>query len=371
MVKSKSASRAPSLASITASFVFLSVVVGAVLVFIAIDDRVRAFQAASLRTAVETRAKGLQTAFAQSLYREWINLEPLAVALSTGDARQVQDDLTNLVGRGEVISWAGYARNDGTVEVASNGLLVGASVASRPWFQSGLKGSFAGDAHEAVLLASKLPQLQGGEPLRFLDMATPIAGVGDATAGVLGVHLNLEWAKTQIRQLSEALDIDAVIVNPEGKAVISSIEGEVSNLDLASFRRARAGATGVGLESWPDGKYYYAATLPEATYLTLPKFGWSIIARISADAISQPAKSFSTGLIFNLLLYGLLLLTLLFIVAFIQPFHHLAKNAKSIADGEDVYPYESSRTYELATIGGSLAKLQSQIGEPQGETSDR
>jgi hypothetical protein len=337
--------------------------IGAVIVFNVVDGRMRDYQEASLRTAVETRARGVQTAFAASLYREWTNLEALSRPLAVENPKEVQDDLSTLVGSGHIISWAGYATSDGTVQVASNGLLVGANVGSRPWFHRGLQGSFAGDAHEAVLLAAKLPQPASGEPLHFLDLATPIPGVGGSTAGVLGIHLNLEWAKAQIRQLANVLDIDLFIVNPEGKAVISSVEGEFSNPNLASFRRARSGATGVGLEAWPDGNNYFVATLPEAAYRDLPKFGWSIVARISADSVSQPAKSLSTALVFNLAAFGslLLLLTLLFIVSFIRPFHHLAINAKAVADGEDVYPYESARTSELATIGNALATLQSKV----------
>jgi hypothetical protein len=70
---------------------------------------------------------------------------------------------------------------------------------------------------------------------------------------------------------------------------------------------------------------------------------------------------------FNLAVFGalLLLLTLLFIVSFIRPFHHLALNAKAIANGEDVYPYESARTSELATIGSALATLQAKVSEPE------
>lgn len=366
-----STSKAPSLATVTACFIFLSLLIGTVVVFNAVSDRMRDYQEASLRIAVETRSRGVQTAFAASLYREWANLESLSRPLTVGNPIEVQDDLSMLVGQGHIVSWAGYAENDGTVQVASNGLLVGANVGSRPWFQRGLQGNFAGDAHEAVLLAAKLPQTASGEPLRFLDLATPIPGVGGSTAGVLGVHLNLEWAKAQIRELANALEIDVFIVNPEGSTVISSVDGAFSNLDLASFRRAKSGATGVGLERWPDGKNYFAATLPEATYLNLPKFGWSIVARISAEAGREQAQSLSTGLLFNLATYGALslLLSLLFIVAFIRPFHHLAINAKEIASGADVYPYESARTSELATIGFALATLQGKVIEPEADQS--
>jgi hypothetical protein len=352
---------------VTAGFVVLGLLIGGVIVFNLVNDRMQAYQENGLRTAVETRARGVQMAFAASLHREWTNLESLSQPLAVGNPDEVQDDLSTLVGQGHIISWAGFADTDGVVRIASNGLLVGANVGSRPWFKRGLRGNFAGDAHEAVLLAAKLPQLPDGEPLRFLDLAAPIPGVGGSTAGVLGIHLNLEWAKAQIRQLAEALDIDIFIVNPEGTTVISSVGSEFSNLDVASFRRARSGATGVGLEQWPDGNRYFVATLPEATYLNLPKFGWSILARINAEAVRQPAQSFSSGLMFNMALFGtlLLLLTLLFVISFIRPFHHLAANAKAIADGDDVYPYESKRTSELATIGAALATLQAKVAEPE------
>lgn len=341
--------------------------VGAAIVFNVVNDKVRSFQELSLRTAVETRARGVQTAFAASLYREWANLEILAKSLAVTDPGNIQDDLSTLVGTGQIISWAGYAGNDGGVQVASNGLLAGADVSARPWFQQGLQGDFAGDAHEAVLLASKLPALENGEPLRFLDMAKPIASPSQTAAGVLGLHLNLEWAKTYVKELSQALNVGVFIVNPEGTAVISSEEQSLLNLDLPSLGRARTGATGVSLEVWPDGKNYFVATLPEASYRTLPKFGWSIVAKIDANAIREPASSFSSQLLFNLALLCLflLILTSLFIVSFIRPFHHLANSAKAVADGEDVYPYESYRTSELATIGSAISRMQANMDRPQ------
>ncbi|MDQ1194488.1 cache and HAMP domain-containing protein [Agrobacterium sp. SORGH_AS 787] len=359
-------SRLPSLTLITLGFMLVCLLVGAAIVFNVVNDKVRSFQELSLRTAVETRARGVQTAFAASLYREWANLEILAKSLSATEPANIQDDLSTLVGTGQIISWAGYAGSDGRVQVASNGLLKGEDVSTRPWFQQGLQGDFAGDAHEAVLLASKLPALENGEPLRFLDMAKPIAGADQTVVGVLGLHLNLEWAKTYVEELSNALNVGVSIVNPEGTAVISSEEQSILNLDLPSLGRARTGATGVSLEVWPDGKNYFVATLPEASYRTLPKFGWSIVARIDANAISEPASSFSSQLLFNLAMLCLFLLALtsLFIISFIRPFHHLANSAKAVADGEDVYPYESYRTSELATIGSAISRMQANMDRP-------
>ncbi|WP_245515484.1 cache domain-containing protein [Rhizobium deserti] len=361
MTRSKISSTAPPLSIITLAFVLLSMSVGIALAYKVINDRIQSLQEADLRRAVETRLSGVQTALGQALYREWTGLSALVPPLSSTAPSDLQDELTVLAGRGDIISWAGYASSDGIVRSASNGLLVGASVSARPWFQRGLRGSFAGDAHEAVLLASKLPPSPNGEPVRFLDLATPIKDDMGNVAGVLGIHINLEWAALLIKQLANSLAVDVFIVNPAGEVVISSAQGSYSGLQLASFRKARAGVAGVDIETWPDGQLYYTATLPEASYRDLPKFGWSIVARIGADAAIMPARSLSAGLMFDLAVFGLLLLLLamLFIVAFIQPFRRLAKNAEAIAEGDDVYPYESGRTSELAMIGASLARLQS------------
>ncbi|WP_075293211.1 cache domain-containing protein [Pararhizobium arenae] len=356
--------RSPTLSTLTAMFVLASMFIGLSMAYLVLNERVATFQEGALRLAVQTRLAGLQTAFSQALYREWNNLGPLAERLKSKDPKDLQDELTALVGSGEVISWAGYASSDGIVAVASNGLLVGQSVKARPWFQRGLEGDFAGDAHEAVLLASKLPASPTGEPLRFLDFATPIKDAYGKTTGVLGVHLNLDWAKETIVGIAKALEIDVFVVSPNGTVVISSVQGDFNNLDLASFRRARAGALGAGVERWPDSKTYFSATLTELTYSDLPKFGWGIIGRIGADAAIQPAKTFSTGLIANLVTFGalLLLLTLVFVVIFVRPFNRLAENARAIAAGEDVYPFESDRTRELSIVSAALAKLQCQVG---------
>ncbi len=363
--------RSPTLSTLTAVFVLASMFIGLSVAYLVLNERVATFQEAALTRAVQTRLGGLQTAFSQALYREWNNLGPLAERLKTKDPAELQNELSALVGGGQVISWAGYATNDGTVAVASNGLLVGQSVKTRPWFQRGLEGDFAGDAHEAVLLASKLPAPSSGEPLRFLDFATPIHDAHGKPAGVLGFHLNLAWAKETIVRIAQALEIDVFVVSPDGTAVISSVQGNFSNMDLTSFRRARAGAVGADVERWPDNKTYFSAALPELTYSDLPKFGWGIVGRIGSDAAIQPARSFSTGLIVSLSGFGilLLLLTLVFTVVFIHPFMRLAENARSIAAGEDVYPFESERTRELSIIGAALARLQSQIGGNAGEQS--
>jgi hypothetical protein len=337
-----------------------------VLGYMTLNQRVKAYQENALTVAVETRVRGAQVAFSSSLHREWEGLKAVAQKLDPNNPGQLNQALSLVVGSGETISWAGFAANDGIVKTASNGLLLNASVASRPWFQQGLRGDFAGDVHEAVLLASLLPP-QGTEPRRFLDLASPIKSSNGSVEGVLGYHLNYKWAQRLLREMAASLDVDLFLVNVNGDAVVATDDGVYHSPDLASFRTARTGASGINVETWPDGKSYFTAVLPELDYRDLPRFGWSMIARIDASALAEPSRQFSTGLLWNFAVFGLLLIlmTAAFIVVFIRPFGQLADNATRIAAGDDVYPFESNRTRELGKISSALANLQGKVA-PRG-----
>jgi hypothetical protein len=357
--KKLSADVAPSLQVILSGFVLATTVLSCVAGYYVLTQRVESFQRAGLARAVQTRVTGAQVALGQALQGEWVRLRNAAKQVSLLTPIEIQHRLNAMTDAGSV-SWAGFARSDGTVLAASNGLLVNVDVSSRPWFQRGLEGNFAGDVHEAVLLASKLPQQTRDEPLRFLDMATPIVGAGGVTEGVLGVHLDFTWARRIVQQMADALQVDLFIVNSAGQTVMATVDGRFGALDLPSYRAARAGNASVNVEQWPDGRTYYTATLPERTVDDLPRFGWSVIARIDASGALSGSQDFSRQLIEALVVYAIaiILLTTLFIAIFIRPFGRLARNAMSVAEGSDTYPFESRRTRELAMMSAALSRLQ-------------
>ena len=65
--------------------------------------------------------------------------------------------------------WIGIASTDGTVLAALDDLLVGKSVAARPWFKRGLTEPAIMDVHEAALLAALLPA-RAEEKYQFIDL---------------------------------------------------------------------------------------------------------------------------------------------------------------------------------------------------------
>lgn len=370
----------PSLAFITMAFVLTGAVIGLAMAYVLINERGRAYEAARLTSAVEVRMRGVQTAVAQSLHREWRHLLAVRRKLAVLRPQDLQTQLDTLVGGGSVVSWAGYAQSDGTVAAASGGLLVGESVEQRPWFREGLRGAFAGDAHEALLLAAKLPPQADGAPPQFLDLAAPVLDADGSAIGVLGLHLNVAWAQRLLDELAASMAVDIFVVGADGAVGASSTGEQPPTLDLPSFRMARSGISGSGVETWPDGRTYFTTTVPELSYADLPRFGWNLVARIDGEYAALPARILSRDLMLRLLGFALILalLTVLFIVAFIRPFAELARNAADIAEGRDVYPLESHRTRELGMIGAALARLQSaahpheipHVGENEDRASD-
>ena len=281
-----SVTRAPSLTMAIVGFVALGAALAAVGGAYLVADRGAALRQAALAEAVSVRANGLLLDFARALQQEWRNARIIARDIARRGPSAVRSSLDLVVGDGSRVSWAGIADLGGLVISSSGGLLEGVDVSQRPWFQRGLEGDFAGDVHEAVLLAKLLPKREG-QPRRFLDLATPTRDGNGNVTGVLGLHLDHEWALDHLRESAKALQIDVFLVNREGAVVMATDPSVGSSLDLSSSRAAMAGATLASVETWPDGENYLTTVIPTVAYQDLPSFGWSLIARIDNDAISN------------------------------------------------------------------------------------
>lgn len=121
-------------------------------------------------------------------------LEPMK-KLWQDDPAALRKSLEQLQASFTDFAWIGFAGPDGTVVASTGGLLQGASVAQRPWFRTGLHDITVGDVHEAALLSSLLAQRADGEPHRFVDIALPVRDADGQLIGVLGAHLNWDWAR--------------------------------------------------------------------------------------------------------------------------------------------------------------------------------
>lgn len=189
-------------------------------------------------------------------------------------------------------SWLGLAGLDGKVQVSARGLLQGASVSARPWFNNALKGTHIGDVHEAALLAKLLPS-PDGEPLRFVDVAFPVEGPDGKPRAVLGAHLSWQWARDVERSVIQPLQVgravDALIVDAKGGVLLGpkGLQGET--IDTESLRQAH-GQRGIGyvLEKWNDGNEYLVGYSQTSGYSDYPGMGWTVLLRQEAANAYAP-----------------------------------------------------------------------------------
>lgn len=242
-----------------------------------LETRTEQLETASIERAVTVRASGAALAFANALDEDWQRIVWTARTYSGGDIRSLQQALDTLVLDQDRISWAGVAGNDGVVIAASRGMLVGADVSQRPWFAAGLKGAYAGDVHEAVLLNKILGGTEA-EPLRFLDFALPLER--GPVRGVLGVHINAQWAERYLTGIARSLGIELYLVGADGTAAIRTDGHSGGKVDLSGLIPAADAQPASRMVRWPDGVDYFTAVVPQVVTGDMPSFGWTLVARI-------------------------------------------------------------------------------------------
>ena len=179
-------------------------------------------------------------------------------------------------------TWIGLADPDGTVRAATAGLLEGRDVSGRPWFAQGRSAPFAGDVHEAQLLASQLPSRPNGEPLRLLDFAAPVMHDG-RLAGVLGAHLDFAWVEDVRRQVQNTREpagaVELLLVDRGGLPMTgASAAATVPAIDMAALRQGKAVILTRG-----DGRAYLTAAVDVPGSPGRPGFGWTVLARQPVD----------------------------------------------------------------------------------------
>lgn len=351
----------PTLTQATYGFVLLTLLIVSTIMAAVFWSRSERLIDDALDLAVRTRTNAAGQVFARTLHKEWSDLRFLASTLKTDSGADLRDMMSVLRSDGNRVSWVGYADTAGTVLEASDGLLVGADVSARPWFRNGLKSGFAGDVHEAVLLAQKL-RPEGGDPLRFVDFALPVKTPEGDLTGVLGMHIDLAWVERTLEETGKMLGIDLFLINQAGEVIMAPTGKLPGSDELQFLRAARAGTQTAGREVWPDGHAYFTTLVPSVTYGDLPSFGWRLAGRIDASSFNPGLSALKvTALIAGVAgLVVFALLTALFVQLFLRPISGLASFAERLAKGGEDYPPEALSSREAAELSKALSRIQAE-----------
>ncbi|RVU34696.1 sensor domain-containing diguanylate cyclase [Hwanghaeella grinnelliae] len=277
------------------------------------------------------------------------------------EAQRLVDTLHNTI---PAFSWIGLLDPAGVVIAASEGILLGEDISHRPVFIEGSKGIFIGDVHDAVLLASLLPN-PSGEPMKFVDIAISLPKKDDRGPRVLAAHLSWTWAeevrRSILREAYSHRGISLYVASAGGDVLLSRGNDLLGhNLRLKAMQRAKNGEeVGWTVEQWPDGQTYLTGFARADGHLNYPGLGWVVLTREPAEMAFAPIEEFwqltalvSTGLVISIAVLGWFALG-----GVTNRLAHIADVAREIRAGQqvDMPLYDSPR--EVADLSHALRNL--------------
>jgi diguanylate cyclase len=257
-------------------------------------------------------------------------------------------------------SWIGVADTQGKVLASTRGLLQGADVSQRRWFIEGLKAAFVGDVHAAKLLAAKLPASADGSPPRFIDFAAPLTDARGQLVGVLGAHVNWDWAREVIGSLrstdSWRAGVRVFVVDRGGQVVHRPLDADAKTKAPAALDAHRHPS----VLAWPDERRYLTAAEPLAVQRPESRLGWTIVVRQPAELAFAPIRQaqqlvWSAG--------ALVMLIVMFAAWFVagvlsRPMYALDRVARRIEAGEFDTPMPAPvGSAELRSLNASIAGM--------------
>ncbi len=293
-----------------------------------------------------------------------------------GGLRQIRDPAAPLAERRELLdrlqatltdyAWIGIADRDGSVIVATQGVLEAENVSDRPWFTAGLQGRHLGDVREDPQLASQLLSESNGDPPRFVAVAVPLTdGAGDVW-GVLGAQVNYSLARSVeasvLAGTGEDLQAEVFVVGADGNELLTppAGAGPGSLTALDSVKAAQSGRHGYQIERWPDGATYVTGYASSRGSLAYPGLGWTVLVRQSTEAAFQPARELQQQILTVGLAAALLLAAMGWYLAGLiaGPMLAIASAARQIERGERGASIPQAKgNDELAVLSQSLDSL--------------
>jgi PAS domain S-box-containing protein len=293
-------------------------------------------------------------------FRDIRNAATLSPLFMEGNAAVRRAWFDRMLGTYPDYAWLGFADLTGRVVTSANGVLEGQSVAERPWFKAGQDAPFVGDVHSALLLEKILPN-PTGEPMRFVDVATPVFAPDGRKIGVMGAHLSWQWARRIRHSVLASVDgdsqqVEALILDRGGRVLLGPDEFLDHPLTLPGFG-APTPRPESRLTVWPDQQPYLTTTVMTEGYLDFPGLGWSVTVRQPRTIAFAQAQEIQRHVLWiGIAAAGLVGLIAWFLAGRLaRPLTALSDAARRIRQGEAGVVLPRVRSYhEVASLAHSL-----------------
>lgn len=263
-------------------------------------------------------------------------------------------------------SWVGVTDADGIVRASSGDVLLNSDISSRPVFTEGAEGDFIGDVHEGPLLSDLLPH-KTKEPLRFVDISSPLYDKEGNFKGVLAAHLNWDWAQERIAMTTESFSagkkIDVLVLSKDFDVLLGPENLIGESLSQTMGLMNESGDSHWASIPWPDSRTYLTGFITSAGYDDYDGLGWTVVVR-------QPAETAYKNIVQLLVLLtasgGVLLLFFMMLSSVIsrkltEPLNQLSEVATLLKTGHMASMPDSNGICELENLESALSNLFSDL----------
>jgi signal transduction histidine kinase len=335
-----------------------------------LDQRSRQLDRTADRIAAELN---LNLALRLQSVRELAAL--LATELRDENQATLRRILENLQQASPEFEWIGVANRQGRVLAATHGVVEGASVADRPWFALGLKGSRIGDVRLAATAAKTRPAATDDAPGSFVDLIASVIDTKGDTVGVIGTQLSRRWLLDLAGSLgqelrgsagTEALLLDqdgTVLIGPpslKGKRWESTLESTDTAAPIVAVNVPRASVESPSrVERLADGRRYLVAHATPAATHALHALGWGLVVLQPLQDATQRARILQGRIAAVLLGLGLLaaLLGVLLARRVTRDLEAIARSADAVRTGATQSIAVPPGRNEAARLGRALDEL--------------
>lgn len=298
----------------------------------------------------------------------------LSADLKAGRMHRVQAMLNELQATYDDYAWIGLASPRGDVMASANGVLAGADVSARPWFKAAQRGPYFGDVHSALLLEEILNP-EGGEPLRFVDVAVPVLAEDTGELiGVLGAHLDWRWIsrleQSIIEPLEKRLQAELLIVSRDSSVLLGPSDLRDTTLSVPSVRAALQGKTGHVVESWSNGNRYLIGYCQIRDSVNVEGLDWAVMVRKDVASAFAPSDQIRNGIVLAGLLTAILFCLFAWLTArwVSKPLLDMAREADAINQGEKDADISARDDFEeVSVLSRAMNRL---IGGLKGKESE-
>lgn len=248
---------------------------------------------------VEQSAQLYADQLSRSLARRAAEVELLGEMARTAIPKELwRDQMQRLKASSPAFVWIGVTDNQGRVDVATDGLLEGVSIATRGVFANGKDGLWFGTLHPPVALREPLRNYGLPVPAELADIAMPIVDLQGQPRGVIATHLDARYFEGLRLDVLGPLEarrfLTLALVDGDGRVLV----GERPDVSESEWRALLAGPE-ESSRSVADGKgethiLSRSAVEPRDSKLRTP---WHVVASQPVNAALAPVRQLERSLL--------------------------------------------------------------------------